>query len=228
MKKHHFFSAWLLTSTVLLLLSGCETVPAETETPAETAALSLPARSHLQDVRFVSGTTFSGALRPLVFPDPSAEYEILSMPALVIETDAPIESKEVYTTAKLSLYGCEEKYILEDVPMEIRGRGTNSWTYPKKSYKFKLAEKENILGLADGKERTWCLLANQCDLSLQRNRISFEFCRYMDGFDWSPACTPVEVWLDGEYVGVYLLTEEIKVSGDRVDITDTSPDEIDT
>ena len=212
-----------------LLLSGCAAEPAETVPPTETLP-SVPERPVLRDVKFVSGTTFSGALRPLVFPEKTAEYEVLAMPVLLIETEegAPIDSKEVYQNAALSLYGCEEKYILEDVPMEIRGRGNNSWTYPKKSYKFKLTEKQNILGLADGKERTWCLLANQCDLSLQRNRISFEFCRYMDGIDWSPACTPVEVYLNGEYVGAYLLVEEIKVSGDRVHIEDTAPDEIDT
>ncbi|MBQ3592059.1 MAG: CotH kinase family protein, partial [Clostridia bacterium] len=226
MKKSILCTLLLLGS---LLLSGCAAEPAETMPPTETLP-SVPERPVLRDVKFVSGTTFSGALRPLVFPEKTAEYEVLAMPVLLIETEegAPIDSKEVYQNAALSLYGCEEKYILEDVPMEIRGRGNNSWTYPKKSYKFKLTEKQNILGLADGKERTWCLLANQCDLSLQRNRISFEFCRYMDGIDWSPACTPVEVYLNGEYVGAYLLVEEIKVSGDRVHITDTAPDEIDT
>lgn len=213
--------------TGLFFLTGCGSPAAEL--PAEdTSSVVLPDGKPLREVKFVPGTTFSGGLRPIVTPGTVDGCEVLAMPVLSIRTDTPIDSKDVYTTGTLSLYGCGEKYALDSVPLEIRGRGNNSWTYPKKSYKFKLTDKENILGLADGKERTWCLLANQCDLSLQRNRISFEFCRFMPGIDWSPACTPVEVYLNGEYVGAYLLTEEIKVSGDRVDIADTAPDEIDT
>ena len=302
-------SAFLLAC--LLILGSCGSEPADETTKTGQAvetAMEETETEHEKTVKFVSGTTFSGAVRPAVvsdgrqFLDPSPsrgetpesgmklyavnstkagrlygirdqkvgeephpveaeakpgyrfvswsdgvterirvdteeglytaifDYDIASMPILVIETEngGEIDSKEEYCNATLSLYGCKEKYVLESVPMEIRGRGNNSWTYPKKSYKFKLEKKENLLGLANGKERVWCLLANQCDMSLQRNRVSFEFCRYMSGLDWSPACTPVEVYLNHEYVGVYLLTEEIKVSGDRVDIADTDPDSLDT
>lgn len=304
MKKYSYLLPLCL---LLLCFTGCGSTP-DTPPPPETSATSPAPEIPEEQVRFVSGTTFSGRRRPAVIPDggqildpspakgenaeagkkiytvnnPHAgeiigikeqtvgktnriveaaakpgyrfvcwsdgltassrtdteaglytavfDYDIAAMPILVIHTadEAPIESKETYVPASVSLYGCEEKYVLEGAEAEIRGRGNNSWTYPKKSYKCKLAEKENLLGLAAGKERIWCLLANQCDMSLQRNRISFEFCRYMNGFSWSPACTPVEVYLNGEYEGVYLLTEEIKVSGDRVDIADTEPDAVET
>ncbi|MBQ8642785.1 MAG: CotH kinase family protein [Clostridia bacterium] len=304
MKKYALI--FLLLCTALLCLHGCVGTAEETILPEETTVRPAPADPSVKRVSFISGTTFSGPIRPVVIrnagqlldtaPVDSAaagkriytvnnenagkiigireqtvgkkvrfvevsvnpgykfvswsdgltdlsrsdedaglytaifDYDIQSMPILVIETEngGPIESKENYVPASLSLYGCKEKYVLEDAAAEIRGRGNNSWTYPKKSYKFKLAEKENLLGLASGRERTWCLLANQCDMSLQRNRVAFEFCRFMDGFDWSPACTPVEVYLNGEYAGVYLLTEEIRVSGDRVDIADENPDAVDT
>jgi len=218
----------LAACALLFCCTGCHESPVVSEVPTETVSVS-PGNRPEKKVTFVSGTTFSGRKRPTV-TDISGGYDIAAMPVLAIDTDTgrDVESKEEYVTASLSLYGCKEKYILEDVPMEIRGRGNNSWTYPKKSYKFKLTEKENILGLAAGKERIWCLLANQCDMSLQRNLVSFEFCRYMSGIDWSPACTPVEVYLNGDYRGVYLLIEEIKVSGDRVDIADTDPDALDT
>ncbi len=158
------------------------------------------------------------------------DYDILDMPIMVINTNdgGEIKSKTEYVDGTISLYGCRDKYRLDNMPLQIRGRGNNSWTYPKKSYKMKLSEKTNLFGLADGKEKVWVILANQCDQSLQRNQVSFEYGRYMDGIDWEPASTSVEVYLNGEYVGVYLLAEDIKVSNDRVDIEEDKIDELDT
>lgn len=158
------------------------------------------------------------------------DYEVLDMPIVVIDTNngKKITSKTDYTNATMSLLGCSEDFRLDNVNLEIRGRGNNSWSYPKKSYKFKLETKENLFDMGNGKERIWVLLANQCDQSLQRNHVSFEFGRYFEGIEWEPASTSVEVYLNGEYVGVYLLAEDIKISNDRVDVEDTKVDEIDT
>ena len=158
------------------------------------------------------------------------DYDILDMPVVVINTadGNDITSKDVYADATFSLIGCEKKYLIDEMPTQIRGRGNNSWGYPKKSYKFKLETKSNLLGIGDGKERVWVLLANQCDQSLQRNHVAFELGRYFDGIDWEPASTSVEVFLNGEYIGVYLLAEDIKVSDNRVDVEEDNIDEIDT
>lgn len=158
------------------------------------------------------------------------DYDILDMPVVVINTadGNDITSKEVYADATFSLIGCEKKYLIDEMPMLIRGRGNNSWSYPKKSYKFKLETKSNLLGIGDGKDRVWVLLANQCDQSLQRNHVTFELGRYFEGIDWEPASTSVEVYLNGEYIGVYLLAEDIKISNHRVDVEEDNIDEIDT
>ncbi|MBQ9995397.1 MAG: CotH kinase family protein, partial [Clostridia bacterium] len=158
------------------------------------------------------------------------DYDVLDMPIVVINTDDgdAITSKTVYETAKISFLGCDRKYLIEDAVTEIRGRGNNSWGYPKKSFKFKLAEKKNLFDLANGKEKIWVLLANQCDQSLQRNHVSFEYARYFDAVEWQPNSTSVEVYLNGEYVGVYLLAEEIKISEDRVNVDDRDINKVDT
>ncbi len=158
------------------------------------------------------------------------DYDILDMPIMVINTDdgKAITSKTEYVDATMSLLGCKDKYQIENLSLQIRGRGNNSWTYPKKSYKLKLSEKTNFFDMANGKEKVWVILANQCDRSLLRNQVSFEYGRYMDGLDWEPASTSVEVYLNGEYVGVYLLAEDIKISKNRVAIEDNNPDELDT
>ena len=158
------------------------------------------------------------------------DYDVLDMPIVVINTDDgdAITSKTVYETAKISFLGCDRKYLIEEAATEIRGRGNNSWGYPKKSFKFKLAEKKNLFDLANGKEKIWVLLANQCDQSLQRNHVSFEYARYFDAVEWQPNSTSVEVYLNGEYVGVYLLAEEIKISGDRVNVDERDINKVDT
>ncbi len=159
------------------------------------------------------------------------DYDVLAMPIVVINTDSgkPITSKTEYVNGSIDVLGCETQYELYNKDMEIRGRGNNSWeVYPKKSYKIKLEEKENLLGLASGKERIWVLLANHCDQSLLRNHMALELSRYFQGIAWGPASTSVEVYFNGEYAGVYLLAEEIKVSGDRVNIQDTNVDGLDT
>lgn len=158
------------------------------------------------------------------------DYDILDMPIISINTydGEAITSKEEYKCATFSLIGCANKYEINSLPTEIRGRGNNSWSYPKKSYKFKLSEKSNLLGIGEGKEKVWVLIANQCDQSLQRNHVSFEYGRAVGGIAWEPASTSVEVYLNGEYQGVYLLAEDIRVSKNRVNITDDKPDEIDT
>lgn len=159
------------------------------------------------------------------------DYDVLDMPVIAIQTERgePITSKTEYIDATISVVGCEETYALKDAAMEIRGRGNYSWEeYDKKSYKFKLAEKENLFGLGNGKERIWVLLANHGDQSLLRNHVALEYSRYFQGIAWGPASTSVEVYLNSEYMGVFLLAEEIKVSGDRVAVDDANIDAIDT
>lgn len=158
------------------------------------------------------------------------DYEVLDFPIMVINTkdSAEILSKEEYLSSTLSLIACEDEYVLDNVTMGIRGRGNFSWSFDKKSYKFKLDKKENILGIGNGKERTWVLLANHCDISLLRNHLAMELGRSFDGITWEPASVSVDVYLNGEYIGVYLLAEEIKISGDRVNISDTDQNAIDT
>ncbi len=157
------------------------------------------------------------------------DYEVLDMPIIVINTDSgkSITSKDEYVSASFSVLGCEKKYEINSLAAEIRGRGNNSWGYPKKSYKFKLSVKSKLLGLGDGKEKVWVLLANQCDQSLQRNHIAFEYARSIGGIAWEPASTSVEVYLNGEYQGVYLLAEDIRVSKNRIDISEDNIDELD-
>ncbi len=98
----------------------------------------------------------------------------------------------------------------------VKGRGNSSWEwYEKKPYKFKLDTKSKILGLSKAKD--WNLLANYRDVTDLMNTFAFEVARVMEMPNTNHT-RYVEVFLDGEYVGVYQLTEKIEVEKNRVNI----------
>ncbi len=107
--------------------------------------------------------------------------------------------------------------------LQMRGRGNSTWGYPKKPYKLKLDSKASLMGIAKNKD--WVLLANWVDRSQMRNWTAGEISRATD-LDWTPTFRHVEVILNGEYQGVYNLTEQVEVKDDRVEIEEMEPTDI--
>lgn len=147
------------------------------------------------------------------------DYDILELPVVLIntETGKDVKSKTEYINAEISMF--EKGSTSSFWEAEIRGRGNNTWGYPKKSYKIKFSNKQQPFGLGEGDDRIWVLLANHCDQSLLRNHFAFELADSFDRIAFAPDSMSVDVYLNGEYRGVYLLAEEIKVAGDRVDVS---------
>jgi hypothetical protein len=98
----------------------------------------------------------------------------------------------------------------------IRGRGNSTWLwYPKKPYRIKLDEKASVLGLDANKD--WVLLANYRDPTHLMNTFVFEM-GYGLNMPFTNHTRYVEVTLNGDYIGLYQLTEQIEVGKSRVDI----------
>jgi len=137
---------------------------------------------------------------------------------LTTKNSAPIVSKEEYVTGTIKIVNPDLKFWdteYFEAPMKIRGRGNSTWTMPKKPWKIKLEEKARLFDFSNDKE--WCLLANYCDKSLLRNDVAMHLSRII-GFKWTPGLVPVEVYLNGDYQGVYSFCEHKKVSKERVNI----------
>ncbi|MFB2118269.1 CotH kinase family protein [Parapedobacter sp. 2B3] len=156
-----------------------------------------------------------------------AVYPDAGIPVCWIETDGrqPIVSKDDYINATLRVdpgTGYEQENRL--IETEIRGRGNSTWGMPKKPYRMKFHDKEGVLGL--GATKNWVLLANYADKTLLRNYVAFELGNQLiAGF--TPRTRFVEVYLNGQYEGVYHLTDQIRVEGDRVAIDELDEDEVD-
>lgn len=149
------------------------------------------------------------------------EYPYAGIPRIVIETNNRQKIKDVESkiSARLQVWG-EKEPKTKVMNLTIRGRGNSSWTdSPKKSYKIELEQKQELLGMP--RNRDWALISNFFDKSLMKNYLMYNFSRRLNAY-YSPRCEFVELFLNDEYLGVYLLTETIKIGQNRVDIPDRS------
>ena len=158
-----------------------------------------------------------------------------TLPVLYIQTEnnKTITSKDYYLNATyyldaLGLAGYQSiGSASAPLTMEIKGRGNYTWRdFNKKPYRIKLADKQPLLGL--NKSKHFALMAHADDAQskkgFMRNQVGFELSR-MIGMEWTPATAPVEVVLNGDYIGLYFLTETIRVDKDRVNIVEQEDEE---
>jgi len=101
--------------------------------------------------------------------------------------------------------------------MQIKGRGNYTWkNFEKKPFLIKLDEKQRLLGMYSNKY--YCLLPHPDDeFAYLKNTVGFELSRRI-GLQYTPTQKPVEVVLNGQYIGLYFLTEKIRVGRHRVNI----------
>lgn len=150
------------------------------------------------------------------------------IPTVYIATEnaAPILTKTDWVKGQISIVGGQTKWAsaLGPVGMKTRGRGNSTWGMPKKPYRFTLDESASIFGLPKAKK--WVLLANYADKSLMRNFVAFSAAPVLDNIKYSPRQHPVILYLNGEYLGIYGLGEQVETGKGRVEIAkpDDSPE----
>ena len=114
----------------------------------------------------------------------------------------------------------------DNATIKVRGNSTASGA--KKPYNIKFSKKQNLFTF--GKSKKWVLLADYYDPTLMRNKIALDLGKKL-GLEATPDNKHVEVYVDGEYRGVYLLTEKLEADENRVNIETESGDflvELDT
>ncbi len=148
------------------------------------------------------------------------------MPVFHIDTEnaTPITSKEEYVQATLSISNTD-KHDAGDLTLGIRGRGNYSWSgTEKKSYRIKFDKKYQPLGQGKGPAKSWTLLAVHCDKSLLRTDAAFYFANKLENLLFTSSSSFVQLYLNGQYDGVYEFCEQMQVNKYRVDIDDTGTD----
>lgn len=110
--------------------------------------------------------------------------------------------------------------------IRLKRRGASSSWYPKRSYKFELRDivgRDIDIPLLDmPEENDWLLLAFFADKSLIGNEFTLTLGRKMGYYE--PRSRYCEFIMNGINQGVYLLTEQIKRSKNRVNIHELNPE----
>lgn len=152
---------------------------------------------------------------PVVSAAPAGQHT--NLPAIYITLDNSVSVNQITKEAQLPgrLHMRAEGYeAIADQPITIKGRGNSTWNLPKKPYQIKFETKTDLLGM--GKAKKWILLANYWDKTLMRNAITYNLANKICS-DFSTECRFVDVFINGQYRGNYLLTEKIEFGKERID-----------
>lgn len=158
------------------------------------------------------------------------------LPIVVINTNGNtiVNDPKVMADMGIIYNGPGNRNYMSDTPNDYNGkigieyRGNYSLSLPQKPYAFETwdvngtAIDTSLLGLPS--ENDWLLLANYNDKSFARNIVPFHLFDSMGHY--ATKTRLVDVVLNGEYHGIYLLCEKIKRDASRVDISKLTPVEI--
>lgn len=134
-----------------------------------------------------------------------------------------VEIPDGYQCEYASSKGKKDNLKTETYDLEyIRGRGNSTWGTDKKPYKIKLDKKANLFNM--GKNKHWVLLADYYDPSHLRNKTTYWIGKQL-GMAYTPEGVYVDVVMNGEYYGSYMLCEQVRVGENRVDIDDLEADD---
>ena len=138
------------------------------------------------------------------------------IPHIYIDTDGGvgIVSKDDYVKANVRIAG-GGKYPDFEGRTSIKGRGNSTWVMPKKPYRLKLDEKAPLLGYPA--EKDWILLANYIDPSLMCNAVAMKTGGLLE-MPFTNHIIPVDVTLNGAYMGSFSFTEQKEVEESRINV----------
>lgn len=141
------------------------------------------------------------------------------MPVLVIDTEGDFGSDKIEGTLQVIEVHGGDPEDLEDVPRSLESdigieiHGSSSRGYPKLGYRMETRdadgddEDHSLLGLKSGSD--WVLHAPYSDKTLVRNAFAYSLANRISEA-WHPGTRFVELVLNGDYRGVYVLVERIR------------------
>ena len=150
--------------------------------------------------------------RVLIANDISDTSPDTNLPTIAITTSTPLNAQK-----KVPAHMKTEGY---DGPIGIKLRGNSSLGFNQKKYTLETRDADgkeldvSLLGMPTHSD--WVLLAPYNDVSMIRDPLAFQLWRAMG--HWGPRTVMCELTMDGEYRGIYILTEAIKRGKDRVNI----------
>lgn len=131
-----------------------------------------------------------------------------------------LDKDEKYKGSSVYLSDPSGEYDLTaEGSVEFKGRGNSTWNlYEKKGYQIKFDSKTDLMGM--GKAKKWVLLANASDDSMMRTQLVYQMAAQME-MAFVPEFEYVDLWINGDYRGTYIIGEKVEIGGSRLDLEDT-------
>jgi hypothetical protein len=158
------------------------------------------------------------------------EPDSTDLPLILIESDEfgiPFSHVEVPAMMKIIDHAGEQLNHPSDIsftyngPISIEVRGGSSQYFPKQPFNIETRHADgsnnNVSLLGMPAENDWALIGPISDRSLLRHTFTYELGRKQG--HWEPRSKYCELILNGEYLGLYVLTEKIKPDKNRLNIS---------
>lgn len=211
---------------------GKLTISLQSNKNGEGCYLFLPSFAGVSDVniRMPGGQSegevvFSGEQTDMISVragDQEAEAEVRrsdNMPCIWIETKEPLDEleadKERESEGKLKVFSPGGRITWQGEIEAMHGHGNSTWYENKKSWLIKFSGKASLLGMTPSKK--YLLISNVKDPSMMRNKLFLDMAKEC-GLPGALSCEWADLYVNGEYQGLYLLTEKVDVAPGRLEI----------
>ena len=168
--------------------------------------------------------------KPITIKAIFKHFPASGLPIVKIKTNqvvGPAMDKSSYVEGSVEIIGDGNFEGLEETNMKIKGRGNSTWwictdasagaVVGKCPYQLKFGDKTSILGMPEDKK--WVLLAEKSDKSMIRNKIA-RYMGWLSDLEYTPNAEYVELFINEDYQGTYLIGQKVEESSNRVDIGD--------
>lgn len=141
------------------------------------------------------------------------------IPSVHINTDGNALSR-IYADkshkekADIEIYS-DGKRIVSDKLKSIKGRGNASWEMPQKSFNIKFHNEINLFNMGSAKK--YSLISPYADQTLIKDYLTYMLADNA-GLEYSSDSTVVDLYIDNNYLGAYLLTDSVEAGEERVDV----------
>ncbi|MBK9104428.1 MAG: CotH kinase family protein [Saprospiraceae bacterium] len=175
----------------------------------------------------LSWTLNFGIHAPVAAPFPGSV-----LPIILLNTDNYTIPNEPKISGSIYVISNESGALNhpDDIPvfeghMAIEVRGSSSQQFPKKSYSMETQDEEgndletSLLGLPE--EEDWILYSPYTDKSFLRDAVTYQLGNELG--EYAPRAKACELYVNGDYQGIYWLEEKIKRDKERVDIAKLNP-----
>ena len=148
-------------------------------------------------------------------------YKDYTLPVLEVSTEnGKIISKVVSQKCSVNAKNTTEDTAFDGAGAKMKGFGDAVWRMTKKTYLLSFDQKINLLGAGSGEASDWVLAANHADVTMLRNYLAYTAAKnVLTKIPYVTGSAFVQLYINGEYEGVYQVLERVQFDENRLNYT---------